>query len=367
MNRKNKSKLKFLGTSNYKHKKDSMLIDVFGILSSVLTVFFVVYFFKRNMFASLPIVFGDGAVPNINSTFAYVFSRASPWIDVLYIISFHLVRSIFGLIYNMIGLAPMLVMPVSMYFLLKKLEIGLPGRIAGSILYVVNPTVLIWGGLEYGGPLFFLPIIAVCVILYNEKGRIIYLLDAGILLLLFETFLGVASIKLLIPFLAIFIILLFIKALKEKRIKVLTDISIWIVFTGIISLPLLINITGAYADYSTAFSSSSSLYETEKGIVQYAFQSSNILNSFIGLNAYPSTPYLRLGFINSFSEMAWILIVLFSIVAALLYKGRFKLFYRLMLLLLAFLIFFQYGVFTGKLLWLYHDSFVVIYNYPLFF
>jgi hypothetical protein len=346
---------------------NSKLTDLSGILISVLIVFIVLYLMDRNNFVKFPIVYGDAGFTDLNYSPLYVFSSVNPWFNVLFIVSFDALRNEFGIIYNEIGIIPMLLMSVSMYFLLKKLKLGLPARIAGSVLYVINPTVLVWGGFEYGGPLLFLPLIALCVILYYERSRLIYLIYAGVLILLFETFIGVPDIKFLIPFLAIFLVMLIFKAVKERRMRVLSDLSIWIVFTVVVSIPLLINIGGAYELYNTAFSNSSALYNIEIGIVKDVFQASNLQNSFMGLSVYPVTYVLASGFTMSWSELVWFLIVGFSTFSVFLYRGNYRLFYTLLLILLAGMVIFQYGVYLGTFTWLYRYSFVVIYNYPLFF
>lgn len=347
--------------------ENSKLSDFSGILVSVLTVFLVLFLMDRNTFVKFPLVFGDAGFTDLNYSLSYVFSGVNPWFNTLYIVSFHSLRSEFGIIYNETGMIPVLLMPVSMYFLLKKLGMGLTGRIAGSVLYVINPTVLVWGGIEYGGPLLFLPIITRYVILYYERNRLIYLLYSGIFILLFETFIGFPDIKLLIPFLAIFVSMLFFKALREKRLRVLSDLLIWILFTAVISIPFFINIGGSYEIYNTAFSSSNNLYNIEIGIVRYVFQSSNLQNSLMGLTVYPVTYVLASGFTKSWSELVWFLIVVSSIFTVFFYQGRYRLFYALLIILLGFMVIFQYGVYNGTFLWMYHYSFVVIYNYPLFF
>lgn len=348
-------------------RNESKLSDLLGILVSVLTVFIVLFLMDRNTFVKYPIVYGDAGFIDLNYTLSYVLSGVSPWFNVMEVFSFHAFRGEFGLIYNGNGMIPVLLMPVSMYFLLKKLGMNVPARIAGSALYVINPTVLTWGGSEYGGPLFFLPLVALCVIEYYEKNMLIYLINAGIVILLFETFMGVPNIKLLIPFLVLFVVMLIFKAVKERRLRVLSDLSIWVVFTFLVSIPLLISTIGAYQLYSAAFSNSSSLYNFEIGLVNYVFQASNLQNSFMGLNVYPITYVLASGFTKSWSELVWFLIVSFSTLSVLFYRGRYRLFYVLLLFLLALMVIFQYGIYVGTFTWLYRYSFVVIYNYPLFF
>lgn len=348
-------------------KKNLEMADLIGIVCSISTVFIFLFLMDRNTFVRYPLIFGDGGLNNLNSSFLSLFSNVNPWLDSIYILTFQNFRSEFGSIYNGIGIIPMLIMTVSMYFLLRKLGMSLPSRIAGSILYVINPTILVWGGFEYGGPLLFLPIISLFVILYYEENKLSYLIYAGVFILLFETINGVADTKFLIPFLILFVVFLLFKAIEERRFRVLLDILLWAIFTVIVSIPLLINIGGAYAIYSNAFTHSSNLYNIEIGIVKYVFQSSNLQNSFMGLNSYPGTYVYASGFTKSWSQFVWLLIVGSSIFSVFLYKGKYKLFYLLLLVLVAFMIIFQYGVYLGSFLWAYHYSFVVIYNYPLFF
>ena len=347
--------------------QDSRLVDLISILVSILVVFELVYFMHRNLFINSPLIYGDAGISNLNNSVLYTLGYSSPWFNIIYIISFHYFNSYFGFIYNNLGLIPIFLMPASMYFLLKKLEKSVVARIAGSILYVVNPIVMVWGGSEYGGPLLFLPLIAISVLSYIENGKTINLLYAAILFFLLETFLGVPEIKLVLPFLIAFILILLIKNFKKNLLARFADILLAVFLSVTISLPLILNIGSSFIQYSNAFSQSSNLYYFEKGLVEYVFQSSNIQNSFMGLNIYSGTYLQTINYGKSWSSLIWFLVVLSSTISASLYAGKFRLFYRALLILLGIFVIFQFGVYTGTFLWFYHSSLVVIYNYPLFF
>jgi len=346
--------------------KQSMLLDLLYIVTADAIVFIVLFSFYRNTFVTSPIIYGDSGLPNLNSSLLGTLSNPNPWFTLIFIIIFHLSFNIFGLFYNEFGLIPVLLMPATMYILLKRLGIAVPARIAGSVLYVINPVLLVWGGWEYGGAMLFLPLIAASIISYRNDDNIIHLLYAAVFLFLMTTLVGLVNIKLILPVLVFLILWVLVEKSKKNLGKAVVDILVSGVFFVVLSLPLIINIYGSYSMYSSAFSSSTSIYRIEKAIVQYVFQSSNLQNSIMGITIYPGSYPQMAGFNGSWSELAWLGIVFSSILAAIHYRGKFRGFYITLLLLLVILVVFQYGVYNGSLLFLYHYSFVVIYNYPLF-
>jgi len=344
----------------------SLLWDSLYILTAVVIVFLALFFMDENLFVNRPIIYGDAGLPDLNSSLLAGLATPSPWFTSIDILLFHLSSNLFGLIYNEFGLIPILLMPAAMYILLKRLGIAVPARIAGSVLYVMNPILLVWGGWEYGGPMLFLPLIAASVISYRNDGKIIHLLYVAVFLFLMTTLVGFSEIKLVLPVLGALILWQLVENAKKRLGKTIVDILLSAVFFLILSLPLIVYITGAYSTYSTAFSSSTSLYPIERGIVEYVFQSSNLQNSIMALTIYPGSYPQIAGYNGSWSEFAWLSIVVFSIFAAIHYRGKFRGFYISLLLLLVILVVFQYGVYNGTLLFLYRYPFVVIYNYPLF-
>jgi len=104
--------------------KQSMLLDLLYIVTADVIVFIALFSFYRNTFVTSPIIYGDSGLPNLNSSLLGTLSNPNPWFTLIFIIIFHLSFNIFGLLYNEFGLIPMLLMPATMYILLKRLGIA---------------------------------------------------------------------------------------------------------------------------------------------------------------------------------------------------------------------------------------------------
>ena len=362
-----KSTLSPIGGPNHlAFKKSTAIQDLFYVVIQITVVFVVLYVMNRNTFLNNPLVFGDLGPMNLNSSYLVILSGVSPWLRLYTLSFFRLLPSEFGLMSNTISLVPMLLMPVSMYFLLKKLGMKIPARVAGAIVYVVNPVVLVWGGFEYAAPLLFIPLMAIPVISYAEDGKFMHLLYSGIVIFIAISILGFTNIKFILP---IYIFLLFVPIWKthgKTRFQSFANIFVTAMFIFVLSIPLLLDTLGAFSLYSSALNSSGALLGSEKGIVEYVFQSSDLQNSIMALTIYPGSFPQIAGYAHSWSELAWFFIVMSGIFSALNYRGRNRGIYSSFLVFIGILIIFQYGVYNGTFIGLYRNPFVVIYNYPLF-
>ncbi len=341
--------------------------DYIGMLLSFFTVFTVLIIVESKDFMGTPIIIGDSSLFNVNSSAQFMLSQQSPWLIALTLIFYKINPDIFGLFYNGFNIIPMLMMPITMYILLTKLQFSIPSKILGSILYVINPMILLWGGWEYAGPLMFLPLIIIPMISYSDDRKFIHLINSGIFLFLFMDILGVSQIKLIWPVVAFILLYLILYSARQNLLKTLVHTLFFILFTFVISLPIIIITYGQFNVYSNNFhQASSNIYNIEIGIVKYVYSASNLQNSIMGLNAYPGSPLQTSGYISSFQIAGWFLIVILGLAASLLYEGKYKLLYKILFTLDVILVIFQFGVYNGTFLFLFRYDFAFIYNYPLF-
>ena len=344
--------------------------EIFAIIVLELIAALIIYYIYSAFIIDKPYIYSDYGIFNLNASYTQMLLLETqfPFANLFAQISYHISKSLFSLLWNLMLISIQIFMPLSMFFFLKQLRFTLSSRTVASFFYLINPFSLSYGfGNEYSIYLLFTPIILTYIIKYLEDLKLIHLMEASLASFLLFSVNGLVQIRYLILIIVPLLLLIVINNMRGNLRKAVLDEVFAISFFVVISLPIIWVLFNNVIIFDQSYSHNSDVIANELGIVQYVFQSNSIFVSLLGITAYPGTLINSIGYVGTWSAYLYFFLILGSVVSALLYRGPYKSLYNTMLILLVALVSFQYLVYTGTLIFLYRFPFFDAFNYPTFF
>ncbi|MGC8483850.1 MAG: hypothetical protein ACP5OE_09435, partial [Thermodesulfobium sp.] len=258
-------------------------------------------------------------------------------------------------------------MPVGIYILLKQLKFRRTSQGVGSIFYSLNPLSILMGvDWEYSFLLFFIPLIFLFLFRFYKSREFKEILLADVTLFLFFFIMGIDYVKFLIfiiiPFIFLFIIS---KSLKNALRNVLT-VGVAIGILLIMLAPLVVSTIEAFFLFEASASTNSNVSSALYSIARFEYSSSSIQGTIYAL-PYVANQLTSIMYENSWFGLLYFSLISVSIIFGITSHNKYREVNLSLVIVLGFLLIFQYGVYNGTFLFLFKDPYVDIYNYPLFF
>jgi hypothetical protein len=353
--------------SNYNR---APLYELLAIIILELLSALIIFYINNAYVINRPYIYSDYGIYDLNASPAQMmlFQNQFPLANLFAQLSYHITKSLYSLLWNLMLIGLQIFMPLSMFFFLKQLNFTLISRTLASFFYLVNPFSLSYGfGNEYSIYLIFVPLILGYLTKYSEDHRRLDLLKASVASFLLFSVNGIVQIRYLVIIVVPILLMILVKNKEVSAKKVFLDEVIALILFFLISIPLILHLYQNLSIFSQSYSSNLGFVKQEIGTVQYVFQSSNLFVSFLGVTTYPGTLLNSIGYTDSWAGFLYFFLIVGGIISSILYKGARKSLYVTMLILLAVLVSFQYLVHIGTLVFLYKFPIFDVYNYPSFF
>lgn len=320
--------------------------------------------------------YGDSSTLYIFGNTLDVLSKSYPWWTLFEYLIRMVDISSYGFIINLFNVYLGLLVPLSMYFLLKEFRMNMPARIFGSLLYLGNPIILHHFGILDWTFLLSLPLSLLFLIKYTYTRRITWLFW---LLIALELPIqldwvngGIATLRFLVPGLGLFLLAsLFFKNLKITK----SAIDYAIVFSVFLLLNSLIIYTTFFGFNSYSYvqsvgsSTSSQFYIYHISNVTYTYSGQNIINSIAGFMMYKGSTLYELGYASTYwiLTLLWFTAILASVVCAFKNRGKYGFLFKMAAFSLLLIAVFQIGVYYHLFLFLFREfPFLFVYENPSF-
>ena len=258
-------------------------------------------------------------------------------------------------------------MPVGIYILLNRLNFRRITQVAGSIFYSLNPLSILMGiDWEYSVLLFFVPILFLFLLKFYESKKIKDMIYVDVVIFLLFAIQGLDYFKFIIFILVAIILLSVIEANWKKTLKNTAIVGAALTVLLIMLIPAVISTLEAFLIFKSSASSSSAVTSALYSIAQFEYSASSVQGTIFAL-PYVSSQLTSIAYESSWFGLLYLSLIVFSIIFAISSHNRYRRVNLTLVALLFLLLIFQYGVYNGSLLYLFHISYVDIYNYPLFF
>lgn len=346
------------------------LYELLAIIVLELLSALIIFYINIAYIVNRPYIYSDYGIYNLNASPAQMMLLGNqfPLANLYAQLSYHITRSLYSLLWNLMLISLQIFMPLSMFFFLKQLNFTLFSRTLASFFYLINPFSLTYGfGNEYSIYLIFVPLILGYLAKYSENQRRIYLFEASIAIFLLVSVNGIVQIRYLVIIVAPLLLMTLFKNKGASAKKVFLDEAVALVLLFFISIPIILPLLQNLSIFNHSYSSAPGFFTAEIGIIKYVFQSSNLFVSFLGVTTYPGTLLNSIGYTDSWAAILYFFLIAGGIISSILYKGKRKSLYVTMLIVLVILVSYQYLVHIGTLLFLYKFSIFDVYNYPSFF
>lgn len=320
--------------------------------------------------------YGDSSTLYIFGSAKEILSVKYPWWTLFEFTFRNISLMYFPLIINILNSYLGILLPISMFFLLRELRLNRVSQIGGAILYLGNPIVLHHLGILDWTFFASFPLALLSIIRYNDTGKFRYLLW---LLVFLEIPIqidwvnsGIATLRFLILALGLFVFST-IWIGKKDSFKLAMGIVIFVALFSFVNSYAIYTTMFGFASYSyistVGSSTVSSFYNFHFSNVIYTYSGQNVIYAFSGLMMYKGSNLFLMGYDSKFLSLSifWFVIVISSIIFSFVHKSYFSLYFRLASITIILMAIFQLGVYYHYFLFLFAKfPFLFVYENPSF-
>lgn len=300
---------------------------VLAISTAALTLYYHPYIVLRPLNNG-----GDLNVPYLSSNIAIILSSYEPWYTLLVNYLHALFPATYGYLLNSLGVYLIALAPVAMYVLLRELNLGRFSSVASSVIYIVNPisfpALFSYPNLDWAELYIFLPLISLFLVRYWKKGEtrdwILFCVLTTIYIQIQYGTPYLYNLREIFPAIGLlFLVIAFRRIASTRNLKVLRDLSVFLIFLIINLVPVFI--TGPFQ--AGLQSNNTQFYVFHFGNVIYTYQSQNLFYAISGLVVVPNYTNSLLegnGQMFFLVTLVWVLIAVVSVIASFLINREFR-------------------------------------------